>query len=419
MSKKYSDEKLDEMLSDHFKSGEAPGFDFDPAGVQASPLPFSAAGKVFLLKAQRALSGRYVMSAAIALFLLGPLLVFVFAFFNGSKSMTVIDAQGKNVSAGPAYSSAGNGREEDDQGKNTQSVTDFSTLPVDITSVTATSQTDRGTTKPYSKETKNEETDWSNDNSIIVEIQPKYFNEVLQDVSGAFSLLDLKAVYITNKAEDDMYSYLVLRLVLNNGGQDNLNAAITKLQKDPRVKEASVSNDVPFETINTLQLTKSIDNIKVGETVAIKPEGELKVYKKQFLFDRITISLNDYDPNKEYTPADFPQFNIASIIKHEYSWGTYFILTLAQPGYFNVLKAVNAFALDSKIKNVTAEPIAYLTVVYPPKWKISDTSIAELITDENGGVTIKGLKPGTITITYTPSLGDSYGPEVTCEITVI
>jgi len=271
--------------------------------------------------------------------------------------------------------------------------------------------------------------EWTNDNSIYASIKPKYVDEVLQNVSGAFAdLLDLKATYVTEKYfGDDLDYYLSLRLVLSKSGQAEMDSAIAKLNADKRVEYARIYDDVPFETINTQSLVASSNTVEVGDTITVRPEGELKIYFQPFMFDYIVVELAEYDSGKEYTPDDFPQFDIASIEKRGCSWACYLCLTLEEPGYFNVCKAVNAFATDPAIQSVwpnacDGDEDEYLNSL----WKISDTSIA-YISDmglhlEYEEVTIKGLKPGKITLTYVRAFNDHYymadDYPVTCEITV-
>jgi len=271
-----------------------------------------------------------------------------------------------------------------------------------------------------------EEGDWNNDNSIFVEIKSKYVDEVLEDVAGAFAdLLDLKATYITNKyIGDDFDHYLSLRLVLNNGGQTELDSAIAKLNADKRVERARVYDDAPFETVNTMSLNSSSYTIKVGDTITVNPEGELIIYNPLgFEFEAIKVELVDYDPEKEYTPYDFPHFEFASVEKWDDSNARCFYLVLTDPEYFNIFNATNALALDPSIKYVepTYSAVAVEDVERYSEWRISDTSIADFVEfDEDDEITIKGLKPGKITLTYIRAFHDyiAWDYPITCEITV-
>jgi len=269
-----------------------------------------------------------------------------------------------------------------------------------------------------------EEGDWNNDNSIFAEIKSEYVDEVLEDVSGAFSdLLDLQATYITQKVIYDDEYRLNLRLVLNNGSKAELDAAIAKLTADKRVKSAEAFDDVPFETINTMSLSASSYTVKVGDTITVKPEGELKIYEPTVSFDSILVSLENYDPEKEYTPDDFPQFELASVEKLGTTGGC-FVLTLENPGYFNVHKALHEFALDSAFIIVEPNGLCHEDWVLFSEWSISDTLIADFFDKEPfheyKEATIKGLKPGIITLTYVQSMGYYLAEDypVSCEITV-
>ena len=290
--------------------------------------------------------------------------------------------------------------------------------------------------------------DWDRSNTVTILIMPElhYIYEILADVSGAFAYLDLKDAYIANKS---IYpnKHLELLLVLNEGGDAQQDAAVAALSADPRVRNAQKSCDVPYEAINTLEIIASANTVKVGETLTVKPDGMLDVFHQFYSYDKVGVKFNkyrpDYDPQKEYTLADFPHFDFASIKKIEQEENDFthpnYILTLTQPGYFNMRKAINALALDPNIDGV------YITggVGFPswdlsPDWIISDTSIAdftdkeicgfgedgatyyECVPNEQGEVVIKGLKPGKVTVTYVPSFGWKLGNEyaVTCEITV-
>jgi hypothetical protein len=138
-------------------------------------------------------------------------------------------------------------------------------------------------------------------------------------------------------------------------------------------------------------------------------------------------------------PADFPQAKIESVTKHDWSFGTYFYLSLSEPGYFNVIKAIDAFARDPNVLTVNVDGFMFPAWVLQDDWKISDTSIADFtdktpsvldgqgnviawytIPNENGEVTIEAIKPGQVTVSYTPSMGWYMGTEyeVTLEINI-
>jgi len=277
-----------------------------------------------------------------------------------------------------------------------------------------------------------EEGDWNNDNFICVEIEPEYVEYVLEDVSGAFAdLLDLKATYVTEKFMYPPYCNLSLRLVLNNGGQTEQDAAIDQLVMDERVRWAGISDVVPYETINTLALNASSDTVKVGDTITVKLEGDFKMYYQPYTFDSINVRFAEYDPGEEYTPEDFPQIEVASVekvngIPADYG---YLHLKLVNPGYFNCYKAIHALAVDPSFITVVQEQLSGYVLV-APEWIISDTSIADFVDLEEyppsdydkvpKDVTIKGLKPGKVTVTYIPGTNYYGGWDypVSCEIIV-
>jgi len=285
--------------------------------------------------------------------------------------------------------------------------------------------------------------EWGNDNAVYAVPQPAYANQVLQDAEnalGAFEPLDIKAVYIVWKDLGSTTEPLKLLLVLNNAGKKEQEAAVDILRADSRIKYAFECGDVPFETVNTLHLSAASDSVRVGDTLNVKPEGVLKVYQPTFAFDRASsVSLVNYNPNKKYTPADFPQVNAASVITDKYSFGTYFSLIFAEFGYFNVIKAIDALARDPAIKTICVSGYGFPGWVLTDEWDISDVSIADFANkaisggddqgnyfwraqpNENGEVTIEGLKPGKVIVRYTPSMGWHMGTaySVTREITVL
>jgi len=283
--------------------------------------------------------------------------------------------------------------------------------------------------------------EWTIYNTITVEINPEYADEILSDAVGAFDELDLKGTCITNKYEYEGKKSLHLILVLNQSGDLHQETAVTNLRADPRIKNVYKGCDAPYETVNTLKLTAKTDTIYAGETLTLTPAGTLRVYQKPFTDDDIMVGLKNYDPQKEYTLADFPHFDFASFEKTEYAaiGILYFHLKLKEPGYFNVCKAINALALDPDIESVQPNYIAHPAVVYPPLWETSDPAIADFVKEpayydnngnpayykikpnEKGEVLIKGLKPGKITVTYAPSLGSWVATDyaVTYDITVL
>ena len=209
--------------------------------------------------------------------------------------------------------------------------------------------------------------DWDINNTVSVEIKSEYVDYIFGDISGAFASLDLKDVYITNKYETEG-KHLHLLLVLNEGGDAQQDAAVAQLLQDSRIKTAQKSCDAPFETVNTLQLTASAHTVKVGDTLTVKPEDTLKVYQPSISYDKVSVMLANYDSEKEYTLLDFPYFDFVSMEKIEFNniGSAVFYLTLSQPEYYNVYKAITALALDPNIQSVQPDFLLYPAVVLNP-----------------------------------------------------
>lgn len=235
----------------------------------------------------------------------------------------------------------------------------------------------------------------------------------------------MREVYITEKwMFEGIGTYLSLLLVMEEGAQ--IDAIVSQLSEDVRFN--NVRHNVPTETVNTLELIPSADTVEVGETVTIQLDGILEIGSSfEAPYKTILAVTDNFDPEKEYTPADFPQFAFSEVEATSFPEDThgYFTLTLAEPGYCNFYRAINALALDSNV--IVVQSGDYFDVpdvfVYP-EWEISDPSVASFVTDtpdENGQMVLEGLQPGKVTITYTPSLGYYLGTEyaVTCEITVM
>ncbi len=222
---------------------------------------------------------------------------------------------------------------------------------------------------------------------------------------------------------EDSEPHLSLLLVAEEGAQ--IDAMVSQLAEDPRFE--SVRHNVPTNTVNTLELTPSAGSVQVGETVTVRLDGMLEIGNSfEAPYKSISVVTNNFDPEKEYTPADFPQFAFSKV-KVRYPSGDpygYFMLTLAEPGYCNFYRAINALALDPSVVEVQSGEYTFVpAVVVSPTWEISDPSVASFVADtpdENGEMVIEGLKPGKVAVTYTPSLGYRLGTAyaVTCEITV-
>ena len=298
--------------------------------------------------------------------------------------------------------------------------------------------------------------EWSNDNTINVTIKSEYVKQVMSDIEGTFADINPAAVYITQIEDPEVYItpqidpnpiYMTVLLVLNDNEDAARQAAIAKLTANPAVQRAEKYGYVPFEPTSTLRINPSKATIKVGETVTLTPEGSVNEYLQEFDFESFEVGILNCDPGKEYAPSDFPQYNdIASVRKLSSYYEnnitiTYFDLKLGTPGYFNMIKAVNAFSLSSDYCSVCPYGIGRLAMMIPPEWKISDDTIAdysnkeEHVTDGDGNVIeyrpvlikeknavdIKGLKPGSVTVSYYPSIGGYYVSSqfASCEITVV
>ena len=267
--------------------------------------------------------------------------------------------------------------------------------------------------------------DWEMTDTISLDVASTYAQEILADPLAAFDGLQVREVYITEKRTlEDSSLYLSLLLVAEEGAQ--IDAMVSQLSEDIRFN--SVHHNVPTETVNTLELLPSADTVEVGETVTIQLDGTLEIgsSSNEPPYKTISAVTDNFDPEKEYTPADFPQFAFSEVEVNSFPGDThgYFTLTLAEPGYCNFYRAINALALDPNIVEVqSGDYFDVPDVFYDPEWEISDPSVASFVTDtpdENGQMVLEGLQPGKVTITYTPSLGYYLGTEyaVTCEITV-
>lgn len=295
------------------------------------------------------------------------------------------------------------------------------------------------------------EGNWDNENAVSVTIKSEYIHSVLSDLDGAFSNLNLKGTLIMDKVLAGAYTFdyepsVTLLLILENGGAENQAAAIETLKADKRVKFASAIKDVPFEPINTLNISATELNVKCGETVSLSVNGSLIVYEPSFSFESTSfIKLRNYDDQRTYTPADFPGANAKEVIVDKFSFGTFLSLTLNEPGYFNVIKAVNAVAQNPNVLSVGLNGLAHAAVTYPDRWQISDLNIAEITNLSPNGWDGQGnhlggydgaynydlntrksaeilcKTAGTFTVTFTPSLNWHMGRDftLTCTITVV
>ncbi|MCL2797839.1 MAG: hypothetical protein FWD58_07285 [Firmicutes bacterium] len=281
---------------------------------------------------------------------------------------------------------------------------------------------------------------WTNDNTVYVQLKetPAMTSAKLADfIANISESAGIKEHYILEAYEG---SVMQLLLVLSGSGDEAVSSAVAFLQAHPSVAYARAYGSVPFEAENTLKIAASPATVGVGETVTLKIEGGLRVYQQSFSFDQVIVSPKKQNLAKEYTPADFPQAEVAKVeLAYILSGSASFTLTLAQNDYFNVIKAVDAFARDSAIASAYLNGWGFPDVYCSDRWEISDTSVADfsnkvptwwdgdgtvlgydVVPGADGAVTVKGLKVGKATVTYTPSRGWYLGTEyaVTCEITV-
>ena len=287
---------------------------------------------------------------------------------------------------------------------------------------------------------------WDNQNAVYVDIAPEYVEEVFDNWENAFADLGLKAVFITKKEFEGAYDIdydpsLTLLLVLEKGGTENQTTAIETLKTDERVRSARILADVPFEPVNTLHLNEAEIHAKVGDTITLTVNGESKEYAPWFSFDSIfTIVLKKYNKNKTYTPEDFPLSGASRIEAMNLGYADYLELYLETPSYYNAIKAVHAVAQDRNVLAVGLNYVGHPDVIYPDKWFVSDTALAEITNLKPNGWDGEGNhlgyydgdwseeqrtaaqvlcnQAGTFTVTFTQSLGWRMGGSATCTIIV-
>lgn len=281
--------------------------------------------------------------------------------------------------------------------------------------------------------------EWTNDNAIYVTIKPEYIDEIYGNVSRAFQKLNLKATLITQRTGNKS---LKLLLVLAQSGKSSQASAIETLLLDQRVATVHACEDAKFEPESTLSLSSPFAAVKVGETLTVTRTGDFKYfyYNKGSDFDVIELGLTNADPEKEYTTADFPQVKLVSVEKlfspNISGVEVSLLLTLEKPGYFNLFNAINALA---SYPNVTYIGMSYYFVdPYFPYWKVSDTSVADFanvsggsfpdyegympmssVETERGVVHIQGLKPGKVTLLFSPMPLSFEYLNITLEIEVV
>lgn len=261
------------------------------------------------------------------------------------------------------------------------------------------------------------------DNSIAFSVKPEYRDEVLADPEGAFAELHPAGVYIRGVSKKDGGGMTIL-LVLPERGEQAQQEAIEALSDDIRVSYVRKYNDAPFENVNTLSLSSETNTIHVGERVAIRQEGELRIYSAPYNRSSLFATPKDFDPNKEYTAEDFPQIPLKEVKKCSHgeihdevvTEITEFNLVLDKenPDYFDFIHAADILARSSDIADVHLEPITGM-IRWSEFCTVSDSSIAQFTNtktdeyaddtlvgkaNEDGEYILEGLVPGKVTVTY-------------------
>lgn len=245
---------------------------------------------------------------------------------------------------------------------------------------------------------------WTNSNAVYASVKEGYEQEILVNVEDAFKTLSFEKIYVTEKHVNP-YTPLVLLFILNEKKVEETQGFINTLNEDMRINHARISRDLYFETIDTRLIKKEKETISVGETLLLEMKGNIDFYVKPFRDEGLLIKPTD---NKNYAVKDFPQINLKSIEARDNGW---LYLELAKSGYFEVIKAADVLARLSTIEKIELDQ--YSSMILPPIWDISDSTIAVFESSNGGGyptATIKGISAGIVTI--------SYGG-LSCEITVI
>jgi hypothetical protein len=261
--------------------------------------------------------------------------------------------------------------------------------------------------------------EWNVDYTVGLNVNGEYEAEIMEKGADAFDFR-VNEVIITQKSVSEDNANLSLLLIFDDEAQ--VNAAVSALKEDARF--TNVYSNLPLDT---RYLKADSYTVKVGETITLSCEGELNIGTSTTAapFETIEVMIEDYDPQHEYTVDDFPQYAFASVEKVTISESVAcFRLKLENPGYYNFYRAINALANDPNVTDVhSAEYVAVPDVIVYSKWEVSDTSVAEFTTSPNfeDTMVLQGLKPGTVTVTYTPTKGYALleGYDLTCEITVV
>lgn len=274
----------------------------------------------------------------------------------------------------------------------------------------------------FAAETDREE--WTNNQTVSVTIAEEYLEEGKVFTADDFPEVDIAGIFIRNKSEQKVDELL---LVLNTSDVSEVEAAVAELNENPIVSSAAHVEEVPFESV--IKLNKHEMTMKVGEKVTLKVE-EKQLFRPSMSYSGIYVSLSDYDEEKVYTVDDFPQYELESV---DQMYDNLFSLELKEDNYFNVINALNAFAADPDIKDVSTVGVGYADWIIV-SWKPSNQSVVKLdypddftgtkyenedgmlqYTDE---IVVEGLKEGETTITY-DYYHDGYQGTATCTVKVV
>ena len=265
------------------------------------------------------------------------------------------------------------------------------------------------------------EEEWTYYNSIIVTIKPEKITEGKKYTPDDFPEIDASKVLVFSKGDN----HLDLIIVLNQSGNEALASAIEAVSQNELVWNVSKNNYLPFESSATLN--KDSATIKVGEKITLGCKSSDISGMPGFREDEIEIRLIDdvYDDSKEYTPDDFPEYDIIKVEQNK-ELDNQLVLTLKKSEYFNLCNTIDALANDPKIKSVSY-------VVLPTgarhvyNWSVADSSIVKFDSDINDDdilfgykdVTLTALKEGKTTVTLELGYNDGDKAYATCELTVI
>lgn len=238
---------------------------------------------------------------------------------------------------------------------------------------------------------KNDDLKWDNEHAIYAFVNPKFKENVLNDIDNAFQNLNYKKLYIVGK-NDDFNETLKLLFILNDN--DKLESFRQELLNDEKISCAMNCFDLPFDTIDTRYIECEKTNIEIGEELSIQLKGTKLYYTQQFSYNGFIVKPQN-SKNNIYKISDFPNINLKKIEKKENGW-LYF--ELKTEDYFNLIKSMDAIARLNNIEKIDID-ISNVTVDPPLIWISSDNRIVELI-QRDGIVIVKGLSKGKAVVEY-------------------